>query len=1127
MSFLKWLKWLVRSAVALALVAAAAALWLLGTESGLRWALAFAPPELEIEGARGALARTLSFERVAYQGNEARSVTLEVNLLALLADTISVEFVRAESIKLQRRESAKTTSESAKTTSTLLPFRIRVADAEVKSLVFEGYEVHDLRGDYSGSASGHEAQASFSAAGARARIKASLGKQVSLNAELRGLNLAVIDPELPQTALQLEVEGTGSASAFTGKLALVNPNPGPIDRGRLPFARAHAGFSTDFKTVSFEGMSATLHPAGTIEGEGSASLERQAFEIRVAGVDLRGIYSSLRETRLSGALALELAGTRQRVKGTLAQEDLSLTADAERSGDEVRVHALRARAGESQATGTGRIHLGKAVRFAADLKLARFDPARFGDYPAGSINGSFRINGDLAGAGSAQWEIAESRILGQPLASRGSARLAGERVTGADASLSLGANRVTAKGSFGGPGDRVAWTLHVPDLARLDARFGGEIRARGTASGSWTQPSVVMEAAASGLRLTDALRFERATVKGSGTLEKHEAALAAAGSDLDFKVSLRGGWHDGAWRGEIVSLTNSGAYPLELKTPAALEAGAQRVALGRFEAELAGGRATVESLRWQEGRLTSSGSLAALPAQWVLKALGIDQSAGDLLLDGDWALASTPKLNGRLALRRASGDLALGGTPLELSRITLQAVFTEDAVAATGEIATRLAKARFEGKAAGLAPESALAFAAEIELAELRQLTEALWTQGRIAGSVAATLRVAGTRSKPELSGTLRADALAVDLPPWGVALRDGRVRAELEANRLRVTEARIAGGDGSLTASGTVPLTLADGAATLAWEAANFRLLGRPDMRLVVSGKGSTSFDGRKLGLIGELRADSGHFELAGEALQQLDDSVEVEGVERAAAGKRGPLPIDLDLKLDLGTRLTLRGYGYNGGVGGQLHVTTSAGGELLARGRLQAVKATFRAYGQELQVDPGSVIFDGPLDAPGLDISAWRRHQQVEAGIKLTGTLQTPHVELISNPPVSEGDKLSWLVLGRGPTQAGGADLAVLQAAGGALFDRGGNEASLQRGFAARFGLDEIGLRSSSELEGNVVALGKRYDKLYVSFERAISTTTEYLVKLDYSLTQRVSLRGQTGTTSGVGVFYRFSWD
>jgi autotransporter translocation and assembly factor TamB len=59
-------------------------------------------------------------------------------------------------------------------------------------------------------------------------------------------------------------------------------------------------------------------------------------------------------------------------------------------------------------------------------------------------------------------------------------------------------------------------------------------------------------------------------------------------------------------------------------------------------------------------------------------------------------------------------------------------------------------------------------------------------------------------------------------------------------------------------------------------------------------------------------------------------------------------------------------------------------------------------------------------------------------------------------------------------------------------------------------------------------VVALGKRWsDDIYISFEQAISTTTEYLVKLDYALTERFSLRGQTGTTSGVGVFYRYSWD
>jgi translocation and assembly module TamB len=286
---------------------------------------------------------------------------------------------------------------------------------------------------------------------------------------------------------------------------------------------------------------------------------------------------------------------------------------------------------------------------------------------------------------------------------------------------------------------------------------------------------------------------------------------------------------------------------------------------------------------------------------------------------------------------------------------------------------------------------------------------------------------------EPKISGTLRGDALALEAPPWGIAWRDGRLRAELDENRLRVTEARIAGGDGTLSAKGTFAIGAGD--AMLEWQAEHFTLLGRPDMRAVVSGNGTTSFDGQKLGLVGDLRVENGRFERVTAQLPRLDDDVEVVGRERPPGRKRVPLPIDLDLKLDLGKRLTLRAYGFNGGVTGQERIVTNAAGALLAQGRVQAVNATFLAYGQELEVDPGSLVFDGPLENPALDITAWRRRQQVEAGVHVTGTVETPRVDLVSNPPVSEGDRLSWLVLGRAPTEASPADLAVLQAAGGAV--------------------------------------------------------------------------------------------
>jgi translocation and assembly module TamB len=1118
---MKSLKWLLRAALAAAVLAAAGAAWLLGTEAGLRWALRFAPAELEIEGARGALVRAISAERVAWQGSEARQIEFQLNLLSLLADTISVEFLHVETLLLKRPPS------SEQQNSTALPFKVRVSDVQIKSVVFEGYEINELRADYSGTAERHEAQASFTAAGARARIKATYEKELALSGDVLGLNLAVIDPSLPQTGFRVRADIRGTPASLTGKLALTNPEPGPWDKERLPFSRLDASLATNLKSVELQTFKAELHPRGTVQGKGRASAERAQFDIRVADLDLRGLYSTLRSTHLSGPLELDLAATRQRAKGTLAQDDMSLTADAEREGDEVVVRALHARAGDSEARGHGRLRLDEPISFDASLKLTRFDPSRFGDYPEGSLNGAVHAVGDLGGSGFARWDFSGSRLLKQPLESKGTARLQGRRVTQADAWARLGANRATVKGSFGEPKDRMAWTLHVPDLGTLVEGLGGEIRASGDARGSWKAPRATIDAQASKLQLAKAFVLERAAARVSGTLEQHEGELKGANRDLDFTAALRGGWGANAWRGQILSLKNEGAYPLELKSVATLEAGARRVVLGHFDAEAAGGRAAVESVRWEAGRLTSRGSIAALPAKWILDALGADRVSGDLRIDGDWALASTPRLNGRLVVRRSDGDLVMGETPLELSYAVLDAKLTEDRVAATAEVAARLASLRVTGTTAGLRRDSAIDFTGELQAAELRQLTEALTTQARLSGRLSATLRATGTVGKPRLSGALRGDALGFEMPQWGIALREGRLRAELDANQLRITEARLSAGDGFFSASGTMPLAFADGAAALEWSAERFAVLNRPDMRLVVSGKGITSFDGKKLGLIGKLRADHGRFEYAS-ALPQLDDDVVVVGRDDpAVARKRVPLPIDLDLTVDLGSRLTMRGYGYDGGIGGQLHFSTSPAGELLARGQLRALKGRFRAYGKELEVDPGVVTFDGPLDAPGLDITAWRRHQAVEAGVRVTGTLQAPHVELVSNPPVSENERLSWLVLGRAPTNTGAADLAVLQAASGAAFGRG-DGVPVQRRFAQRFGLDEVNVRGSSDLAGNVVALGKRYsDKVYFSFERSISTTTEYLVKLDYTLTQRVSLRGQTGTTSGVGLFYRYSWD
>jgi len=62
----------------------------------------------------------------------------------------------------------------------------------------------------------------------------------------------------------------------------------------------------------------------------------------------------------------------------------------------------------------------------------------------------------------------------------------------------------------------------------------------------------------------------------------------------------------------------------------------------------------------------------------------------------------------------------------------------------------------------------------------------------------------------------------------------------------------------------------------------------------------------------------------------------------------------------------------------------------------------------------------------------------------------------------------------------------------------------------------------------DARVVAVGKRLsDRLYISYEQGLGVVASALVKLDFSLTQRLAVRAETGTSSGLGLFYRFSWD
>lgn len=1190
---MRWIGWTAAFAAALVLALAAAAAWLLGTESGLRWAVARAQDAaggaLAVEGVRGTLAGTARFERLAYVAQdysfEVRQVSAAADLVAALGGQVVIEPLRAASLKIALAEPRAGASGGAPSPAPVLPLGVRLGDVAIERLeVQRGATRHVLREvrlDHAEIGAGRPASVSaaasfrypherFPAAGKLAlegsleRIQASLALDVSgvevearavlepshpkplrsLETRAATIDLARFGAELPRTALTLQLRGVATdAHVLSGEISLANAASGPVDAGRLPVEGIQARFGTeDFSAAVLEELRVALAGGGTLQGRAEVSAERIRATLRARSLDLRALQSTLRSTELHGELDVAASAESQTIEGTLSQEGISLNASLSRKGDTLEVRSLRAVADGGELSGSGTLELAEPFAFAARLRIADFNPARFGDYPEGSLSGSVDAQGRWAAERriDARWMLAESTLLGRPVASRGSARFVATRVSRLDAEASFGESRISARGAFGASKDELDWRVEIPQLADLVPQVAARLQASGTLTGSWQTPRIAASARATAVNLPGELAFDPVSAKLNGTLSSHELQISAATPEAKLDARLAGGWDGNAWVGRLQQLAIEGPYPLELLAPAPLEIARRRIELGRVEAALGEGRLFVRELQWSGERLSSSGRFDGLPARWLLIAAGLSQRAhSTLLLDGQWSIASSPELNGTISLRRASGDLALAdGTRIDLglTSASLDARFDKGRLSAKANVATRFGTAALHGELGpapqatglGFSAASPLSFEARIEAAGLRSITQRL-AQARFDGRLSAVLRGSGTLGTARIDGTLRGEALSVDFPPYGVYLRDGVMRAVLEGDRLRLEEFSIRGGEGRLVASGSVPLRVADGEAQIDWKAERLRLLERPDMRLTVSGGGEARFDGKRLSLTGDLRADRGYLEFEHERLPQLGDDVVIAGAPRSP-GNGTRLPIALDLQLDLGDELAVRGRGLEGRLTGRVQIVTTPGGELRAYGELHTVNATFLAYGQRLQVDPGTLIFDGPIDNPSLQITAWRRNQAVEAGVQLTGTARAPRVQLVSQPPVSEGERLSWLVLGRAPTDASQADLGLLQAAAGALLARGGTTRTpVDRRIARAVGLDEVALRGSGELQDQVVAFGKRLsDRLYVSYERGLGEFATNLVKLEYALGRRWSLRAESGTeTSAWGLFYRFAWD
>jgi translocation and assembly module TamB len=431
------------------------------------------------------------------------------------------------------------------------------------------------------------------------------------------------------------------------------------------------------------------------------------------------------------------------------------------------------------------------------------------------------------------------------------------------------------------------------------------------------------------------------------------------------------------------------------------------------------------------------------------------------------------------------------------------------------------------------APGSAQALSGHVDLA-LNSLAFVELLTPEVAnakGRLAANYAIAGTISAPRLDGALTLKEFAAELPSAGLKLHDGDISARATDADHFVLDGTIKSGDGTLTLSGTGGIG-ADAPLKASIKGDNFLAADIPAAKVVISPDLTierTSENIRVGGSVTIPKTDVDLAKLPGGGVAQTSPDVVVVDAQQPAPGK--PLPVVVGVEIKLGDDVKLAGLGLDGRVHGQLRIDQRPGKLATGTGTMN-VDGTYKAYGQNLKIESGRLLFAGTaLDNPGLDIRAARTilgasggqsDDTVTAGLQVRGTAQVPVLTVYSQPVMEQSEALSYLITGKPLSGLKSGEGDMLGTAARALGSATGD--LLAKGIGARMGVD-AGVSDNAAVGGAAFTVGKYLaPKLYLSYGVGLFTPGE-VVSLKYLFSRRWNFEAQNATSgSRAGINYRW---
>lgn len=407
---------------------------------------------------------------------------------------------------------------------------------------------------------------------------------------------------------------------------------------------------------------------------------------------------------------------------------------------------------------------------------------------------------------------------------------------------------------------------------------------------------------------------------------------------------------------------------------------------------------------------------------------------------------------------------------------------------------------------------------------DLSQLPPSLLNDVSLTGKLMGNLELGGSIDTPAVS--LSADVMqaTAKVRNLGLSLNDIELRARSNDRSQIDIDGSLKSGEGILNVNGTLRLPQG-GSPSLKLKLVgdDVQLANTSEMQINAGVNLTALLDAKLFTFTGGVNVNSAEidFKVPESALLPSNDVVLLGDEVHANS-----VLTQLDVTIDLGTKSHVQAQGLDAKLLGKLRVLKQPQGIMRGDGQINISEGRYVAYGQELEISSGVLIFDGgSIDDPNLDLRAQREVETTTVGVSITGRASEPRLNLYSSPTMSDQDILAVLIFKKPISSLESRDALTLLKIADSVNGGGLDHLSkLTHHLEETLGLSALEINLADGSPG-LVARKQLTSRFSLSYGYGLLDATQSLF-MRYRLSDRWSVKAELGADSGADLRYQIEY-